>query len=73
MELTAEEMDQAAGGRFQFQQNTGIQVTDDEDAGKQVSPEVREDAPKEAQDSYKHYIKQLEEMREYAKRKRIIA
>lgn len=34
---------------------------------------VREDAPKEAQDSYKHYLEQLKEMREYAKRKRIIA
>ena len=34
---------------------------------------VREDAPKEAQDSYKHYLEQLKETYEYAKKKGIIA
>ena len=33
---------------------------------------IREDAPKEAQESYRHYLEQCKEVREYAKERKII-
>ena len=34
---------------------------------------VRDDAPEEAKESYKHYLEQCKEVREYAKKRQSIA